>query len=65
MKEFRITTGNSNISKTYEMINTTTENDITDKHARFLKSLVLKGFDNINKSATAISISCFDFSTFT
>ena len=31
-----VTIGNSNTNKTYEMINTTNENHIIDKHARFL-----------------------------
>ena len=35
-KELGVTIGNSNTNKTYEMINTTNENHIIDKHARFL-----------------------------
>ena len=36
LMELGVTIGNSNTNKTYEMINTTNENHIIDKHARFL-----------------------------
>ena len=41
LKELGITIGNSNTNETYEMINTTSEHDIIDKHTRFLSRFKL------------------------
>ena len=41
MKELGVTTGNNNNSKTYKMINITNEDDVLNKHTRFLNRCTL------------------------
>ena len=41
MKELVVTKGNNNNSKTYEMINITNEDDVLNKHTRFLNRCTL------------------------